>query len=328
MCIGALLGSRDFLLFIPATTPSLRAVLSYFSATVTLNPEGDVQVGHEAIEGLGTEPFFFLLFGGEGAQEQEGPATAATTAATTTAAAAAVTAASASNTAYYYPVTQPTSRPPPSPPVRIASISLRLRSRQRHRCSSGRHCCQFPDRAPTCSTMDSLVLVEQLPMEDYQQQHAPDAADSAGACWTVAGFFAPALTSVPGSGYFLAGGMAGVVSRTATAPLDRLKVYLIAQTSAAASSASASSSSSTRQALAAAAATARHGAPLAAANAASRPLLEACRALWRAGGVRSLFAGGRPPLSTSLSPFLPCFLSGRERERERERDTMEPDKLT
>jgi solute carrier family 25 phosphate transporter 23/24/25/41 len=176
--------------------------------------------------------------------------------------------------------------------------------------------------------MDSVVLVEPLPLDDYQQpppppppqqqqqQHAPDAADSAAAaCWTVAGFFAPALTSVPGSGYFLAGGMAGVVSRTATAPLDRLKVYLIAQTSAAAaasssasSSSASSASSSVRQALGAAAANARHGAPLAAANAASRPLLEACRALWRAGGVRSLFAGESVfhfPSSSLSSLFLP-----------------------
>src|ERR1700709_1327999 len=39
------------------------------------------------------------------------------------------------------------------------------------------------------------------------------------------------LTQVfPDPGYFAAGGLAGVISRTATAPLDRLKVYLIAHT--------------------------------------------------------------------------------------------------
>ncbi|CAD0042412.1 unnamed protein product [Aureobasidium pullulans] len=37
---------------------------------------------------------------------------------------------------------------------------------------------------------------------------------------------------VPDPGYFLAGGISGVASRTTTAPLDRLKVYLIAQTGA------------------------------------------------------------------------------------------------
>lgn len=54
---------RNFLLFIPANTPSLRAVLSYYSSTVTVNAEGDVHVS-ETIEGLGKEHFFRTLFGG------------------------------------------------------------------------------------------------------------------------------------------------------------------------------------------------------------------------------------------------------------------------
>lgn len=85
----------------------------------------------------------------------------------------------------------------------------------------------------------------------------------------------PALTSLPGSGYFLAGGMAGFISRTATAPLDRLKVYLIAQTGV------------TKDAVEAA----KQGAAIEATKKASRPLIEASKALWRAGGMRNLFAG-------------------------------------
>ncbi|KAJ5943356.1 hypothetical protein N7516_003524 [Penicillium verrucosum] len=57
-------------------------------------------------------------------------------------------------------------------------------------------------------------------------------------------------------------------------PLDRLKVYLIAQTGV----------KSTVQA-------AKEGAPLAAAGNASRTLVDALKELWRAGGIRSLFAG-------------------------------------
>ena len=83
------------------------------------------------------------------------------------------------------------------------------------------------------------------------------------------------LTSAPVSGYFVAGGMAGLVSRTATAPLDRLKVYLIAQTD------------STKEAVQAA----KKGAVTEATKKTFRPLVDASKALWEAGGVRSLFAG-------------------------------------
>ncbi|EOD43683.1 putative calcium dependent mitochondrial carrier protein [Neofusicoccum parvum UCRNP2] len=44
---------RDFLLFIPAETPSLKAVLSYYSSTVQMTPEGDVAVNDEIMNGLG-----------------------------------------------------------------------------------------------------------------------------------------------------------------------------------------------------------------------------------------------------------------------------------
>lgn len=80
---------------------------------------------------------------------------------------------------------------------------------------------------------------------------------------------------VPNVGYFLAGGLSGITSRTATAPLDRLKVYLIAQTDVAEEAVSAAKSGRTGTAL-------QHGV---------KTLWNACRDLWAAGGMRSMFAG-------------------------------------
>ena len=86
----------------------------------------------------------------------------------------------------------------------------------------------------------------------------------------------PLLTAfLPNSGYFMAGAIAGIVSRTSTAPLDRLKVYLIAQTDTKSAAVEA----------------AKQGSPLTASRHALRPLMDAMKELWKAGGMRSLFAG-------------------------------------
>ncbi len=84
---------------------------------------------------------------------------------------------------------------------------------------------------------------------------------------------------LPEPGYFVAGGVAGVVSRTVTAPLDRLKVYLIAQVGV------------KHEAVLAA----KAGAPVQAAKKAARPIVEATKQLWRMGGIRSMFAGNASP---------------------------------
>lgn len=76
----------------------------------------------------------------------------------------------------------------------------------------------------------------------------------------------------------MAGGAAGVVSRTATAPFDRLKVYLIAQTDV----------HDAKEAIKTAA---LKGEATQAVKSAARPMADAVRALWNAGGIRSMFAG-------------------------------------
>ena len=81
---------------------------------------------------------------------------------------------------------------------------------------------------------------------------------------------------IPDPGYFLAGAIAGGVSRTATAPLDRLKVYLLVNTTA-----------DSETALAAI----KQGRPIAAAKNAARPFTDAVRHLYRSGGLKGFFAG-------------------------------------
>lgn len=44
--------TRNFLLFIPAGVPNLRAVLSYYSATTNVNAEGDVHI-NDTLQGFG-----------------------------------------------------------------------------------------------------------------------------------------------------------------------------------------------------------------------------------------------------------------------------------
>ncbi|ODA83923.1 hypothetical protein RJ55_02440 [Drechmeria coniospora] len=82
--------------------------------------------------------------------------------------------------------------------------------------------------------------------------------------------------TLEGLGYFLAGAIAGGVSRTATAPLDRLKVYLLVNTRV--------SSETAAVAL-------KQGRPIAAVKNAVRPFGDAVRELFHSGGLRGFFAG-------------------------------------
>ncbi|KAI4089023.1 MAG: hypothetical protein LQ348_002746 [Seirophora lacunosa] len=205
---------RDFLLFIPASTPNLRAVLSYYTSTANVNAEGDVHVSDEAAEGIGRRRFHSSFV-------QSLVAT------------------------FLGPPRRPTLNKITTPRVQ----------------SEGQR-----------SLTHSRPLLAQQPKEDHLRHDPEDVVASGG----VLKMKSSSLTDLcPRPGYFLAGGLAGVISRTATAPLDRLKVYLIAQTSV------------KNDALTAV----KSGAPIQAAKHASRPLVDASKLLWRMGGIRSLFAG-------------------------------------
>ena len=200
--------------------PNLRAILSYYSSTVTVNAEGDVHVSDETIEGLGTRRFPRIFFG-------------------------ALRLLFPNSIPYIY-------RP------RGTIIYDAYHAQQQLKASESQ-----PSSFPWDPGPEAAPVVEDV------QPHA-DPAD------VIKQDRVRLLTVLlPEPGYFLAGGVAGVVSRTATAPLDRLKVYLIAQVGV------------KDEALKAA----KSGAPLQATKKATRPLLDATRQLWRMGGIRSMFAG-------------------------------------
>jgi len=117
----------------------------------------------------------------------------------------------------------------------------------------------------TVSTQQTPISVDQLSEETYSEDSDISTKFS--------------LTDVlPHTGYFAAGALAGVVSRTCTAPLDRLKVYLIANIENAKSPVEA----------------AKKGNALKAVKHLGQPLVAATKELWAAGGIRSLFAGMLP----------------------------------
>ncbi|KAF4306825.1 Calcium-binding mitochondrial carrier SAL1 [Botryosphaeria dothidea] len=208
---------RDFLLFIPAETPSLKAVLSYYSSTVQMTPEGDVAVNDELINGLGTwllHLFFGSLIG----------------------------------------IAKPSTTSISLPPLERESETSAL--------------------MPPATQPPATVQQPLLPPEVGRAEASTAAPELADTFWQT--HVEPVLTAcVPNPGYFVAGGLAGIVSRTTTAPLDRLKVYLIAQTDVVETAAQA----------------AKSGAPASAIKHGFMTLVNATKELWAAGGMRSLYAG-------------------------------------
>lgn len=260
---------RNFLLFMPAGSHDsrLKAVLSYYDSVVSVTPEGDSLVSDETLEGIGTEELptgslLYSLFG--------------------------------SLLRVASPL--PCPKTPPEPP--LAS----QRNRDTSQIPDGR--ADGADALPAVpkrrmdavvdafceddGTVESVVAKRRRRLSATESTqttqhvgdgtsggHAEQAQASAGS--SMAPQKKIRLTDfAPDPGYFVAGAIAGGVSRTATAPLDRLKVYLLVNTS---------SSSET------AAAAIKQGRPVAAAQNALRPITEAVKDLLRNGGLRSFFAG-------------------------------------
>ncbi|KAM0554717.1 hypothetical protein ACHAPJ_006788 [Fusarium lateritium] len=234
---------RNFLLFMPPHDhdSQLHAVLDFYYSVVSVTPEGDTLVSEETLEGLGTDGFrslFITLFG------------------------------SLLRVAFPFDYSRPI-------PDRTSTSVNQPNS-------------SYPDE--TTNPNEKMATAAAVPYPDYDDpatelpqevaesftQHVDDGTHghTTGSSTVHKKF---RLTHfVPDPGYFLAGAIAGGVSRTATAPLDRLKVYLLVNTTSRAETAGAAL---------------RQGRPIAALKNAAKPFGDAVRDLVRSGGVRSLFAG-------------------------------------
>ncbi|KAL3421034.1 Calcium-binding mitochondrial carrier SAL1 [Phlyctema vagabunda] len=215
---------RNFLLFLPtdSKTPPLKAVLSYYTSSVSVNAEGDTSIREETLEGLGTPPSFLqILFGA------------------------------------ILNIAAPQRKPPLQPDSSYSKNTL------------GSNAEDSAEDLGTNGSSQAHLKHDMTTDDDEEASGSPFLADTS--------LKKSLLTEIlPHPGYFAAGGLAGVISRTSTAPLDRLKVYLIANTGSTASK----SIDLVKQ-----------GEAKEAAKKIGRPLVEATKELWRAGGMRSLFAG-------------------------------------
>ncbi|KAK4165109.1 mitochondrial carrier domain-containing protein [Cladorrhinum sp. PSN259] len=279
---------RDFLLFMPtnhAGSP-LEAALSFYSSIVTVNAEGDSLVSDETLEGLGTTGFLLqALFGSllriaTPEYSTSYPTTisrpSSSLASSEVAAAPNYSISTSTSPSFQSQTTSPTSptnnHEPQQPYSSAGTSPNNMAMSAAAAVGYGPAAAVTPQifggsggagvvKIPNVQQTDPITNQEEL---CDLATRTPDIVKSK-------------LTELlPEPGYFLAGAVSGGVSRTATAPLDRLKVYLLV---------------STKTAENAALAAAKSGRPLAALRTAGGPITDAVVSLWKAGGIRTFFAG-------------------------------------
>ncbi|KAK3321483.1 mitochondrial carrier domain-containing protein [Cercophora scortea] len=248
---------RDFLLFVPTTNhdgSALAAAFSFYSSTVMVNAEGDSLVSEETLEGLGTTGFLLQALFGSLLKLARPDQT-------------------------YYPRSPPTapisdsaaaSQPPPT-------LDLESDTSKNMAANAASSNTYTYSNAPTVANQATAGAAAQIPIIQFdgtEQRDIPEISVMA----EEEDVKIRLTDLLPEPGYFLAGAISGGVSRTATAPLDRLKVYLLVNTEPAAAAGVAADAL-------------QEGKPIAAVRKASGPIANAIGRLWSTGGFRTFFAG-------------------------------------
>ncbi|TGJ79912.1 hypothetical protein E0Z10_g8864 [Xylaria hypoxylon] len=261
---------RNFLLFMPNTDSptTLHSVFTFYSDILTLSSEGDSVMSERSLEGTGTTTGFFLsIFLGSIiriAFPKWQPSRQAPTPLS-----ASDSFLSSSPASQFSSLPESDTNPhSPTPDVLRATDDP---GDMNHAASQS--CARVPDvvvvsRASSIASnaVRGATLADLSTSQDIQIENA-----------TRDKVKKPVLINyIPDPGYFIAGAVAGGISRTATAPLDRLKVYLLVSTK-----------SDTNVALNAA----KKGQPILALKNAGRPLVAAVSDLYKSGGFRGFFAG-------------------------------------
>lgn len=263
----------------------LEAALSYYGHIVTVNAEGDSSVSEDTLEGLGTKGLLLNTLFGSILRLAQPPPTPSPSF-TSRPDPGDTTDSPTSNRKIPPPYDQSRSSPSRHDEMAAAmssysqaaggiasgaaattgAIRNSAGNTTKTKLATGGFAGTYAKHGDVDSSSDSRGSDPQVPFSEIlvDEEECEDVSE-------------PRLMSLlPEPGYFAAGALSGGISRTATAPIDRLKVYLLVD-----------SKSKTKTVLTAA----KAGYGLAALRQAGTPVTAAVTDLYKTGGLRTFFAG-------------------------------------
>ncbi|KAM0815001.1 putative Mitochondrial carrier domain-containing protein [Seiridium cardinale] len=258
---------RNFLLFMPSQEASatLRAVFTFYSDIVTVSAEGDSVLNDDTLQSIGTtfKSLMLALFGSiiriASPSNQHHDRTSGHPSASASLDVLAASEATSQS------LSEGTQQSLPQLDGSHTTIEMETANNQQYvnTAKATVNTLRGVKASPAIFTTSTKTTTPGTDVEPKLSEEAIGDED-----WLI--------KYLPDPGYFVAGAVAGGISRTATAPLDRLKVYLLVNTK-----------STSHAAIDAA----KSGQPLVAVTNAARSFWLATTELYRNGGLRGFFAG-------------------------------------